>query len=271
MTQNMLTVNGVDVASSPSRPTHINIHIHQNSALAQVLSAAASALKQSLSHPRDAIWSKTRLNYGQLALGVTEVLLGLMSCALGVCLYLGPWTELRATGCAFWAGSVAIAAGAAAIVHEKYQRRLAGWVSVLLTLAGTATAVAAVVLCVNSLTWQADAFPDMDVVCDRPDPVVSTVEYGWRRRRTYSSWEEDECRNYMTMLTKLFIGFRALLLTICAMNVIVSLASLGMGLRSLCSQSSALLVEEGSQNKLLGENSVPPSPCKEKGPAAIIL
>jgi hypothetical protein len=39
-------------------------------------------------------------------LQVTQVLLGLVSSTLAVCLYFGPWTELRASGCAFWAGSV---------------------------------------------------------------------------------------------------------------------------------------------------------------------
>lgn len=39
-------------------------------------------------------------------LQVTQILLGAASCALGVLLYFGPWTELRASGCAFWAGSV---------------------------------------------------------------------------------------------------------------------------------------------------------------------
>lgn len=37
---------------------------------------------------------------------VTQILLGAASCALGVLLYFGPWIVLRASGCAFWAGSV---------------------------------------------------------------------------------------------------------------------------------------------------------------------
>lgn len=40
------------------------------------------------------------------ALQVTQILLGLVSCVLGVCLYFGPWSELCASGCAFWSGSV---------------------------------------------------------------------------------------------------------------------------------------------------------------------
>ena len=39
-------------------------------------------------------------------LQVTQLLLGAISCALGGLLYLGPWIQLRASGCALWAGFV---------------------------------------------------------------------------------------------------------------------------------------------------------------------
>ncbi|XP_043320090.1 transmembrane protein 176B isoform X1 [Cervus elaphus] len=265
MAQNMLTVNGVDVGSMLSQPTHIDIHIHQESALAQLLKAGSSLVER-LSHRP----AKARIGYGQLALGVTQLLLGAISCALGGLLYLGPWIQLRASGCALWAGSVAIAAGVGAIVHEKRGGKLSGCVSGLLTLAGIATAVAAVVFCVNSFIWQGDGFDDISSVCDSLVPVTPTSWY--QRRSSYSSWEEENCRRYMQMLMDLFLGIRALLLAICILQVIVSLASLGVGLRSFCGQSSqALQDEEGSERNLLGENSVPPSPSKEKTTAVIVL
>ncbi|XP_070320780.1 transmembrane protein 176B isoform X3 [Odocoileus virginianus] len=246
MAQNMLTVNGVDVGSTLSQPTHIDIHIHQESALAQLLKAGSSLVER-LSHRP----AKARIGYGQLALGVTQLLLGAISCALGGLLYLGPWIQLRASGCALWAGSV-------------------GCISGLLTLAGIATAMAAVVFCVNSFIWQGDGFDDISSVCDSLVPVTPTSWY--QRRSSYSSWEEENCRRYMQMLMDLFLGIRALLLAICILQVIVSLASLGVGLRSFCGQSSrALQDEEGSERNLLGENSVPPSPSKEKTTAVIVL
>ncbi|XDB49340.1 hypothetical protein ABFV05_002956 [Capra hircus] len=137
--------------------------------------------------------------------------------------------------------SEAIAADIGAIVHEKRWGKLSGGASGLLTLAGIATAVATVVFCVNSFIWQGDGFYDISSVCD-------------------------------SLVLDLFLGICALLLTICALQVIVSLASLGMGLRSFCGQSSqALQDEEGSERNLLGENSVPPSPSKEKTTAVIVL
>lgn len=69
MTRNTVTVNGVDVASTLSQPSHVNIHIHQESALAQLLKAGAS-LKELFSRPRDTGPSEARMSYGQLALGV---------------------------------------------------------------------------------------------------------------------------------------------------------------------------------------------------------
>uniref|UniRef100_A0ABI7XRL6 Transmembrane protein 176B n=1 Tax=Felis catus TaxID=9685 RepID=A0ABI7XRL6_FELCA len=252
MTQNMVTVNGVDVASTLSQPTHINIHIYQESALAQLFKAGAS-LKELFSHPLDTSPFKARMSYGQLALGVTQILLGAVSCALGVLLCLGPWIELCASGCAFWAGSV-------------------GCISGLLMLAGVATAMAAVVLCVNSLTWQSDGFYDIDYVCDYREPAATTTGYQETWQRSHKShWTEDRCKTYMQILMNLFLGIRALLLAVCVLQVIVSLASLSVGLRSLCGQSSRPLDEEGTEKKLLGENSAPPSPSKEKTMDAIIL
>ncbi|XP_042782998.1 transmembrane protein 176B isoform X1 [Panthera leo] len=271
MTQNMVTVNGVDVASTLSQPTHINIHIYQESSLAQLFKAGAS-LKELFSHPLDTSPFKARMSYGQLALGVTQILLGAVSCALGVLLCLGPWIELCASGCAFWAGSVAIVAGAGAIVYEKHRGKLSGCISGLLMLAGVATAMAAVVLCVNSLTWQSDGFYDINYVCDYPEPAATTTGYQETWQRSHKShWTEDRCKTYMQILMNLFLGIRALLLAVCVLQVIVSLASLSVGLRSLCGQSSQPLDEEGAEKELLGENSVPPSPSKEKTMDAIIL
>lgn len=75
----------------------------------------------------------------------------------------------------------------------------------LLTLAGIATAVAALVFCGNDIGWRYD-FIDIGLVCDRSAPAT-TSEYGWthgwRQRSDYgdSKWLETECREYMEMLT----------------------------------------------------------------------
>ncbi|XP_063106804.1 transmembrane protein 176B isoform X2 [Cavia porcellus] len=236
MAQNMVTVNGVRVASTSSQPTHISIHIHQESVLSQLLKAAGS-LKRFLSQPGDTGPSKARTSKEQLALAVMQIVLGVVSCTLGVSLSFGPRTELRVLGCAFWAGSV-------------------GCVSGLLTLAGIAAAVAAVVFSVRSIIWQNNDlnYSKFNSVCDNLDPVATTTSYEWRT---------ENCRNFMKMTLKLFLGFCILLTVVCILNVIVSLASLRWCLRSMSGQSSQPLDEEGSDQKLLGENPESPSASKE--------
>lgn len=267
MTQNMLTVNGVHVTPTLSQPTHIDIHIHQESALTQLLKAAGS-LKQFLSRPRDTGSSGAKINNAQLSLGVTQILLGVVSCTLGVCLYfgLGAGLELRASGCAFWAGCVAIAAGAGAIVHEKYPGKLSGCVSGLLTLALIATAVAATFLCVSSLIWQTSGsyYTEINSVCD----LNATLTYRPTWRDDGIGWKRERCRSYLKMMMKMVLAFCSLLAIVCIFKVVVALASLGLCLRSMRGQSSRPLDEEGSEKKLLGEV---PSPSKEKNPDVAIL
>uniref|UniRef100_A0A8D1GDA6 Transmembrane protein 176B n=1 Tax=Sus scrofa TaxID=9823 RepID=A0A8D1GDA6_PIG len=256
MVQDTLTVRGIEVV----QPTHIDIHIHQESALALLLKAGGSLVER-LSHRPP----KASTSYGQLTLGVTQVLLGATSCAVGALLYLGYGTDLRASGCAFWAGFAAIVAGAGAIVHEKHQGKLSGFMSGLLTLAGAATAVAAVVLYVNSLTREPDRLFNIGSMCDSLVPTTESPHGD-----SYSSWEEDRCRAHMKMVVDLFLGIRVLLLAVSVLQSLVALASLGLGLQSLCSPAPQALDEEGSE-KLLGENSVPPSPSKETTTAVIVL
>ncbi|XP_004629131.1 transmembrane protein 176B [Octodon degus] len=253
MAQNMVTVNGVSVASTSSQPTHINIHIYEESALTQLLKAAGS-LKQFLSRPRDTRPSKARPSNEQLALGVTQIMLGVVSCALGVSLSFGPTSELRGLGCAFWAGAVAIAAGAGAIAHQKHRGQLAGCVSGLLTLAGVAAAVAAVVFSVRSIIWQTDElnYSKFNSVCDSLVPVPTTTKY--RQRNSYSDWRTENCRNFMEMTLNLFLAFCVLLIVVCVLHVTLSLASVGLHVRSMRGQSSQFLDEEESEQKLLGVN-----------------
>lgn len=76
----------------------------------------------------------------------------------------------------------------------------------LLTLAGIATALGALVLCVNDIRWRWFGYMDTDRLCDR-SPSATTSEYGWgpgwRQQGSYGhpSWLENECREYLEMLT----------------------------------------------------------------------
>lgn len=65
----------------------------------------------------------------------------------------------------------------------------------LLTLAGAATAVAAVVLYVNSLTREPDHLFNIGSMCDSLVPSTESPHGD-----SYSSWEEDRCRAHMKMV-----------------------------------------------------------------------
>lgn len=265
----MVTVNGVKVDSTQPQSTNISIHIHQKSALEQLLGAVGS-LKKFLSRPPSTGPSKGRIHYGQLSLGVTQTLLGLVSCVFGVCLYFGPWTELCASGCAFWSGSVAILAGVGTVVHEAGRGKLSGHISRLLLLACFATAVAATVMGVRSLIWQTSVPYHFEIssTCDSVEPSIADGFESTRfmQYRDNSDWKTERCREYLSMMMNLFLALCIMFTVVCILNIVVSVASLGLSLRSLCGRNSQALNDEETEKKLLGGDSAPPSPTKEKIP-----
>lgn len=269
MTQTTVTVNGIQVASTFPQNTHINIHIHQKSALEQLLEATGS-LKKFLSCPQTTGSSKASLCHGQLSLGVTQILLGLVSCVFGVCIYFGPWTELCASGCAFWSGSVAILAGVGTIVHERRQGKLSGHASRLLLLACIATALSATVLGVRSLIWQSSASYHFQIssACDFLQ-LGRGSEYGTVKFSYDSDWRMERCRAYLKEMMNLFLAFCTMLTVVCILNVVVSVASLALSLRSMCGRSSQALNEEETEKNLLGGDSTPPSPTKANIPVVL--
>ncbi|XP_040597142.1 transmembrane protein 176B [Mesocricetus auratus] len=262
MTQTTVTVNGVEMISVVPQSTHVNIHIHQKPAWEQLLKAMGSL--KFLPCFQDTGPSKASIHHGQLALGVTQILLGLMSCVLGVFIYLGPWTELCSSDCAFWSGSVAIVAGASIIVHEKQQGKLSGHISRLLILACIATAVAATVLGMSSLIWQTSAFYHVKIssTCDSSQSSMGSG-YGIVRFNDDSVWKTERCKEYLNMMMNLFLAICIMFTVVCILKIVVSLASLGLSLQSMCGQSSQALDEEETEKKLLGGDSTPPSPTKE--------
>lgn len=73
----------------------------------------------------------------------------------------------------------------------------------LLTLAGVATAMAALVLCVDSVIWESVNFFFMEVdVCDHAALATTPTWYTWNQQSSYqdSNWLEDRCRAYIAML-----------------------------------------------------------------------
>ncbi|XP_038176849.1 transmembrane protein 176B isoform X3 [Arvicola amphibius] len=195
---------------------------------------------------------------------VTQILLGLVSCVLGVCIYFGPETELHTFGYAFWSGSVAVVAGTGTIVNEKRRGKLTGHISRLLILACTATAVAATVLGVNSLTWQTSGAYRYKIssTCDSLQTSGESGDGLVVRFTDDTNWRTERCREYLRMMMNLFLALCIMLTVVCILKIVVSLASLGLSLQSMCGQSSQALDKEEAEKKLLGGDSTPPSPTK---------
>ncbi|XP_027696914.1 transmembrane protein 176B-like [Vombatus ursinus] len=268
MSTSVIKVDGMQAVEVNSQPTQITIHIHQESTLAKLLQMGCAFLP-SKTYSQDTLKQSRRVLQAQLALGVSLILLGVLSCSFGILLHFGPWIPLQAIGCAFWAGAVAIVAGAGAIIYEKCQSSCWSRLAALLALISISTALAALVLCSYSLEDSANHFSNMKMICEHSRSETTTVLY--YRRYDYRDWRTEECKRNMDMLLHLFQGVQAMLLAICAMIVLVSLACLGVGLRNLCCQNSKFQVEEGADKELLGEESLPPSPCKEKSTGIINL
>ncbi|XP_074049473.1 transmembrane protein 176B [Macrotis lagotis] len=266
MSTSVIKVDGMQAVGADSQSTQINIHIHQESVLAKLLQAGCTFL-QPKTYFQNTFKLSKRVLQAQLALGVSLILMGILSCAFGIFLYLGPPSASKDTGCAFWAGAVAIMAGAGAIIHEKCQSNCWGRLAVLLALISISTAVGALIF--GSYSFEDFTLPDAREICEHGEVEPWTPSY--RRSYDYRDWRTEECKIHMNMFLHLFQGVLATMLAIYAMILLVSLASLGVGLRNLCCLNSQLQVQEESVKKLLGQESLPPSPCKEKSTGIINL
>ncbi|XP_012589311.1 PREDICTED: transmembrane protein 176B [Condylura cristata] len=357
MDQHTVTVNGLQVASTLAQPTHINIHIHQESALEQLLEAGSS-LREYFSRPRDRGPTEARVRSMQLALGVrgagnaggdappeeapptlrtptsNPYLFGKKApsvrrkgesgrgrCPRG----LGP-PVMRAPGSC-------VCVGRSEDTSPRFSQQVSdasrvtpsagwtGWTSRMVCERlerGSA-------LCQSpqaSQTWVPGEHP---TVCISRScrlgraplaPGIAEISrqshlgpgrcQGWRKRPHLSTGVRPPCRQdnggdavfpgagagshtepgragsggescpaaaltARFSVQNMFLALRVLLLVVSLLQGMVSLAALGVRFQSACSQSPLALDEEEAEKKLLAENSVPPSPSKEKVPVTVAL
>lgn len=153
------------------------------------------------------------------------------------------------------------------VIHEMGQGKLSGHISRLLLLACSATAAAATVMGVKSLIWQTSAsyYFEISSTCDSLQPSI-VDRFRSVRFTDDSDWRTERCREYLRMMMNLFLAFCILFTVICILKIVVSVASLGLSLRSMCGRNSQVLNDEETEKKLLGGDSAPASPTKEKIP-----
>ncbi|XP_044100586.1 LOW QUALITY PROTEIN: transmembrane protein 176A [Neovison vison] len=217
----MDTADRGEVAPEAPEPTRIDVHIHQESALATLLVRACSQLQSPTPDAVSRTGGRSRL---LVASWVVQIVLGVLSGALGGFLYFFHFCTLRGSGAALWTGAVAVLAGAVAFIYEKRGGIYWALLKTLLALAAFATAIAAVAI--GARYFHEYKFHFRDYICQ-----VSSTGLSWgAAARTTPSPEETRrlhlCLSYLSMLKALFISFQAMLLGVWVLLFLASLVPL---------------------------------------------
>nr|XP_054352435.1 transmembrane protein 176A isoform X1 [Pongo pygmaeus] len=210
----MGTADSDEMAPEAPQRTHIDVHIHQESALAKLLLTCCSALRPRATQSRGG----SRL---LVASWVMQIVLGILSAVLGGFFYICDYTLLVTSGAAIWTGAVAVLAGTAAFIYEKRGGTYWALLRTLLALAAFSTAIAALKL------WNEDfryGYFYYNSAChissssnwNTPAPTQSPEEV----RRLHL------CTSFMDMLKALFITLQAMLLGVWILLLLASLAPL---------------------------------------------
>ncbi|CAK7295275.1 Transmembrane protein 176A [Vulpes lagopus] len=217
----METVDSGEVAPGAPQPMHINVHIHQESALAKLLTSGCSLLRSHFPGATFQTWSRSRL---LLASWVVQIVLGVSSGVLGGFLYIFYCSTLCSSGAAIWTGAVAALAGAVAFIHQKRGGICWALLRILLALAAFSTATAAIVI--GASNFYRHRFYFRDFICD-----VSSKAWSWAPLSPSTPSPEEAtrlhlCLSYLSMLEALFISFQVMLLGIWVLLLLASLVPL---------------------------------------------
>ncbi|XP_008061261.1 transmembrane protein 176A [Carlito syrichta] len=238
----MGTADSGELAPEAPQPTHINVHIHQESALAKLLLTWCSALQPSATQPRGS-------NRLLVASWVVQIVLGIFSWVLGGFLYLCTYSIVVGSGAAIWTGAAAVLAGTVSFICEKRGGICWALLRILLALLAFSTAIAAIVFGANSLY---DGFYYDYDSCrlsssgDWYTPLPSTVSPEEARRLHL-------CNSYLDMLMALTISLTIMLMGIWILMLLASLVPLW-----LYCWRRFLTEEKTDQKKLLGVSEIEP-------------
>ncbi|XP_036038591.1 transmembrane protein 176A [Onychomys torridus] len=242
MSMDMETADAGEVALEAPQPTHIDVHIHQGSALAKLLLAGCSLLRLPASASTRNLGSSRLL----VASWVVQIVLGVLSVALGGILYICQYFAMNTSGGPIWTGIVAMLAGAVAFLHKKRGGTCWALLRILLVLASFSTAVAAIVI----------AAPEFNVYqyYIRDDTCLNNSSYHWPTKppSTPSPEEADRialCIFYTSMLKPLLLSLQAMLFGVWALLLLASLTPVCVYVWKRCFTKA-----ETDGKKLLGAN-----------------
>ncbi|XP_052577084.1 LOW QUALITY PROTEIN: transmembrane protein 176A [Peromyscus californicus insignis] len=216
MSTDMETADAGKVALETPQPTHIDVHIHQESALAKLLLAGCSMLRLPASASTRNLGSSRLL----VASWVVQIVLGVLSVALGGILYIGQYFVMNTSGAPIWTGIVAMLAGAVAFLHKKRGGTCWALLRILLVLTSFGTAVAAIVI----------AAPEFNVYryYIRDDDCLGDSSNHWPTKPPSTPGPEEAdrialCMFYTSMLKPLLISLQAMLFGVWALLLLASL------------------------------------------------
>ncbi|KAL1777639.1 transmembrane protein 176A [Sigmodon hispidus] len=216
MSTDTKTADVGEVAPEAPQPTHIDVHIHQESVLAKLLLAGCSLLRLPASASTRSLGSNRLL----VASWVVQIVLGALSVVLGGTLNICKYFAMNTSGAPFWTGITAMLAGIVAFLHKK--RGCFCWElwRILLVQASFCTAVAAIVMGANE--FNTFHYYLRDDVCLGYSPYVWPTE----PPNTTSPEEVNRialCIFYTSMLTPLIISLQAMLLGVWVLLLLASL------------------------------------------------
>ncbi|XP_004458317.1 transmembrane protein 176A [Dasypus novemcinctus] len=246
MAADMGTGDGGEVAAAAPQPTHIDVHIHQESALAKLLLSGCSLLR-ARACPRGADPQTGHLLL--VASWVVQIVLGALTGVLGGLLYICGYSELLSSGAAIWTGVVAVLAGALAFIHEKHGGKCWGFLRILFSLAAFSTSVAAIHIWANGYNTP---FYRGSYVCGGSSSEWVTQDPSTMKPEEFRRL--NLCFSYVSMLQNLFFCLRVMLLSIWITQIVAFLAPLG-----LCCWRILLPKKEKDRKELLQVGSSPMS------------
>ncbi|CAI5789398.1 transmembrane protein 176B-like [Podarcis lilfordi] len=240
----IVNVSGAEGAEK----TVIHVNITQESSLGSLLKALAAWRQTPKPRPKphpqgpSAPPKKAGCNAEQKVLGGTQILLGLLTIAIGCVLSLGQGSDYYSywifrplwNGAPFWSGGVLFVAGVLSIVGD---RRGGRWVHL-----ATFSHLASVVACSVALAVGEADLPSLKYDSYYSEELCRNTQY---RDRYDQPWEPtalipadngrvQRCEEMIQNLWKIAAGLRILLLVLCIGALLIAVFCLGNGLRRLC-------------------------------------
>ncbi|XP_007538788.2 transmembrane protein 176A [Erinaceus europaeus] len=226
MSEDMGMVDGGKMAPGAPQKTHIDVHLHQESALAKILECGWGLLRPAKATPA----SRTRDQRLLVVSWVLQIVLGVLSVVLGGFLYLHSFTLLRYTGAALWTGILALLTGVVTFIHDK--RRGTCWCLLRALLALTTFSMAIAAITIGADTFQDFRYRFYDTsVCDISSNSDSRSYWNTDAPRTPSPEQQlrqQLCLTYMYWLKALIMSIQSLLLSVWVLLLLATMTPLGL-------------------------------------------